>query len=432
MTRTPPTPGGLPLIGHSLGYARRPFELVAELLADHGVDDAVGLDVLGMDQVYVLAHPEYFERVLVTERDGISKGSEFTDAVGQSVGAVEGDTWRTQRTALDPFFQWDRVAEYAPTMRAQVERRLATWDSGDTISLESEMKSLTLDIIFATILGRELELDGDARIRDAADGINGIFEPIAWVLPDWVPTPGRRRFDEADGHLREEVRTLIENADEASLAARLADSLGSEYPETTEEMEDQLVGMIFAGHETTALSLTYALYALATHPSICEAVVDEIDAVVGDGAVTTEVIDQLPLLERAIQETLRLYPPAHTLPRVTTEPLSTGERTIPEETHVHLSVIRVHRDERWYDDPLEFRPERWTKDNDRPPYAYVPFGAGPRSCLGRHFALTEAKIVLATLLRDFNIEWGRDEPLEITPEMTTQPKGPTPLLVRRR
>jgi cytochrome P450 len=419
-------------MGHTLGYATKPFDTVATLLADHGVDDTVGLDVWGMDQVYVLAHPEYFERVLVTERDAVSKGSEFTDAVGQSVGAVEGETWRTQRTALDPFFRWDRVTEYAPTMRDQVDRRLASWPSTGTISLVSEMKNLTLDIIFATILGRELALDGDTDVREAADGINGIFEPLAWALPDWVPTPGRRRFERADEVLREEVRTLAETANEGSLASRLADAVGSDYPATIEEMEDQLVGMIFAGHETTALALTFTLYLLATHPATRERVATEVDDVVGDGPVTADAIDQLSVLERVLKESLRLYPPVHTLPRVTTQPLSVGERTIPTGTDIHLSILRVHRDERWYDEPLDFRPERWEADRNRPKYAYIPFGAGPRSCLGRAFALTEAKIVLATVLRDFELDWGTDEPLDITPEMTTQPDGETPLVVRRR
>ncbi|KTG30887.1 cytochrome P450 [Haloferax profundi] len=422
----------MPFIGHTLGYATKPFDTVADLLAEHGVDDVVGLDVWGMGELYVLAHPEYFERVLVSERDAISKGAEFTDAVGQSVGAVEGDTWRLQRTEIDPFFRWDRMSDYAPTMREQVERRLGSWPSSGTVSLVSEMKNLTLDIIFATILGRELDLDGDTEVREAADGINGLFEPIAWALPDWVPTPGRRRFERADQVLRAEVRTLVESARDGSLASRLSEALGSEYPATVEEMEDQLVGMIFAGHETTALALTFTLYLLATHPEAYEDAVAEVDDVVGDGPVTEEAIDNLPVLERVLKESLRLYPPVHTLPRVTTNPFSVGERTIPAGTDIHLSVIRVHRDERWYDEPLEFRPERWADDDERPQYAYVPFGAGPRSCLGRAFALTEAKIVLATVLRDFELDWGTDDPLEITPEMTTQPKGSTPLVVRRR
>ncbi|KAB1194223.1 cytochrome P450 [Haloferax sp. MBLA0076] len=433
MTRRPPTPDGLPVLGHTIGFAVDPFGYVADLLADHGVDDVVGLDVLGMDDLYVLAHPDHFERALVTERDAFSKGDEFLAAFGDAVTAVEGDEWKRQRSTLDPFFRWGKVETYTPEMSRQIERRLETWPDSGTVPLESEMKNLTLDIIFATILGRELDVDGDERIRAAADGLNGRFSPASWVLPSWVPTPSRRRFDRSNRILREEVRDLVETANEDSLAARLADALGSEYPQTVESMEDQLVGMIFAGHETTALALTFTCYFLATHADVRERAVEEVDRVVGDGPVTAETTERLPLLERVLKESLRLYPPVHTIPRETSEPFSVGDRTIPAGTDVHLSILRLHRDERWYDDPGSFRPERWAdEDEERSKYAYLPFGAGPRSCLGRAFALTEAKLALATILRDFDVDWGADGPLEVTPEMTTQPKGSTPLVVRRR
>ncbi|WP_396612601.1 cytochrome P450 [Haloferax sp. S1W] len=432
MTRTPPTPSGWPLLGHTVGFAADPFGFVADMLAEHGVDSTVGLDLLGIGRLYILAHPDHFERAFVTESDAISKGNEFDAAFRDAIVAVEGEEWQKQRNELDPFFHWDRVTEYASVMRKQVERRLAAWPDEGTLSAEAQMKNLTLEVIFATILGRELELDGDERIRTAADGLNGRFAPQSWVLPSWVPTPSRRRFNNSEQILREEVRTLVETADEESLTARLADALGTEYPKTVESMENQLVGMIFAGHETTALALTFTLYALASNPEPYERAVEEVDRVIGDGPVTTAAMDELIVLERVIKEALRLYPPVHTLPRETTRPFSVGDRTIPAGSDIHLSIIRIHRDERWYDDSFSFRPERWEKNKDRPKYAYVPFGAGARSCLGRAFALTEAKIVLATVLRDFDIEWGKDEPLEITPEMTTQPCGETPLVVRRR
>ncbi|WP_411968575.1 cytochrome P450 [Haloferax sp. YSSS75] len=432
MSRLPPTPTGLPFVGHTLAFAADPFGFVGDLLTDHGVDDVVGLDVLGLDDLYVLAHPTYVERALVSERDAIAKGGEFAAAFGTAVTAVEGDEWRRQRATLDPFFRWGRVDEYADVMSRQVERRIQEWPDSGTLSLESEMKGVTLDIIFATILGRELELDADERIRGAADGLNGRFSPASWVLPRWVPTPSRRRFDRADRLLRDEVSTLVETADEQSLTAKLVDTLGSDYPQTREEMEDQLVGMIFAGHETTALALTFSLYLLATHPAVCERARSEVDSVVGSGRVTADDIHHVSTVERVLKESLRLYPPVHTLPRETVRPFSVGERTIPAGTDIHLSVIHIHRDERWYDDPLAFRPNRWDGEKDRSTYAYIPFGAGPRSCLGRAFALTEAKIVLASVLREFELDWDGDEPLEITPEMTTQPKGETPLVVRRR
>ncbi|MFC7203532.1 cytochrome P450 [Haloferax namakaokahaiae] len=439
MTRPPPTPAGVPLVGNTFGFAADPFGFVDSLLDSHGIDDVVGLNVLGMDELYVLAHPDYFEQAFVTEPDSVVKGDEFGAAFGDAVLSVEGAEWRRQRAELDPFFRWDRVTEYAPVMRRQVERRIETWGEQSSFSLEAEMKHITLDIIFATILGRELELDGDERVRNAAAGLNGRFAPSSWALPRWIPTPSRRRFDKAERVLREEVRELVETANTESLAARLADALGSEYPETVESMENQLVGMIFAGHETTALALTFTFYSLATNPEVYEEAVEEVERVVGDGPVTNDELDQLSVLERVLKEALRLYPPVHTIPRETAKPFPVGECEIPAGTDIHLSIIQVHRDGRWYDQPLEFDPDRWREtetrtgtETDRPRYAYIPFGAGPRSCLGRAFALTEAKIVLATVLRDYDIDWAGDAELSITPEMTTQPVGETPVVARRR
>ncbi|EMA04485.1 cytochrome P450 [Haloferax mediterranei] len=422
----------MPLVGHSVDFAFNPFDTVADLLANYGVGDAVGLDVVGLGDLYVVAHPDHFERALVTERDAVTKGHEFEAAFGDAVVASEGDNWRRQRAELDPFFTRGRVNEHAPVMRQQIERRLETWPQSGTLSLETEMKSMALEVIFATVLGRKLDIGADERVRAASDGLNGRFAPASWVLPAWVPTPSRRRFRRAEKMLREEVQQLIETADEDSLTKRLTDALGSDYPETAESLENQLIGMIFAGHETTALALTYTVYVLAAHPDVRKQAVEEVDRVVSDSPVTVDELGRLPVLERVIKEALRLYPPVHTIPRETTKPLPVGERTIPAGSDLHLSVIRVHRDERWYDEPFSFDPDRWTKAIDRPVYAYLPFGAGPRSCLGRAFALTEMKIVLATMLREFEIDWGKDKPIEIMPEMTTQPKGQTPLVVRRR
>lgn len=437
MTQQPPTPSGLPLVGHTLAFARDPFGVVDDLVSTHG--DVVGLDVLGFDELYVLAHPDHFERALLTDRESFVKGGEFESAFGTAVIAAEGSDWREQRDLLSPFFYRDRIGEYGDAMVVQIERRVARWEPGERRSLRESMQHLTLDVIFATVLGRELEVEGDDRLRRAADGLNGRFAPTSWVLPEWVPTPNRRRFARSVAVLGDEVMRLLETSapdgDATDLVSALAGrSDGAGYPRSDDEIRDQLIGMVFAGHETTALALTFTWYLLATHPRVRERFHAELDAVLDGDAPSMADVPALEYTDAVLRESLRLYPPVHTIPRETAREVEVGGYRLPAGADVHLSTVQVHRDERFYDDPGAFRPERWTGDGESslPRFAYVPFGSGPRRCLGQQFATVEAKLVLATIGRRFRLEWLGDGDLEVSPQMTTRPVGPVPVRLHER
>jgi cytochrome P450 len=236
--------------------------------------------------------------------------------------------------------------------------------------------------------------------------------------------------------LRERAGELLdaspdEGPDAGSLLARLA-SLSAD-PESAfdrEEVLDQVVGMLFAGHETTALSMTYALHAIGSHPTVARRFHGEIDDAL-EGTPTTETFGEMPYLKRVIDETLRLYPPVHAIPRVTTRAVELGEYTVPADAQVLLSVWSLHRDPRFYDDPGRFDPGRWqdTSPRDRG-YTFLPFGAGPRICIGRHLARLELQTALSAVGRRYRVESETD--LTVTPQMTTQPDGPVSVTVRER
>jgi cytochrome P450 len=445
--RRPPAPDGLPLIGNTVGFARDPFGFTASAVAEHG--DAVRLSLPGEDR-YVLAHPDYLERALVTERDAFRKTDDFRLAFGESVIAAQGESWREQRDLLDPFFFLRRIRSYVPRMRAQATRRADSWTPGETYSMVEEMKGLAFDVLSSSLLGLDPS-DGDvdggdtADLRAAADDLNARFAPATWALPEWVPTRNRRRFDDAVSTLREEVGRLLRrartapggstSADEADLLSVLAAARGGDgYPRSDEEVSDQLVGMVFAGHETTALALTFVWYLLSRNPEVGERLRREVDAVVGDGPVEWSHLADLSYVERVIEEALRLYPPIHTLPRETTRDVEVGDHVIPQGSEVLLSVVTVHRDGRFYDDPSSFAPDRWAGEraSSRPEYAYAPFGAGPRRCIGRAFATVEAKLVVAEIARRYRLDWAGDGELGVRPQMTTQPVGDVPMVVRER
>ena len=196
-----------------------------------------------------------------------------------------------------------------------------------------------------------------------------------------------------------------------------------------------MLTMIFAGYETIAAAIAFALYSLATEPDVCDAFHEELDTVLEGSPPTLDDVSRLGLTNRIVTETLRLYPPIHTIPRQTTRAVDVGGCRLPSDEQVHLSVISVHRDKRYYDAPLEFRPERWTDgfEEELDDYAYFPFGGGRRTCIGREFARLEATLALATIGQQFDLKWAGDETeMAIEPETTTKTQNGLPMTLRER
>jgi cytochrome P450 len=225
--------------------------------------DVVRTHVTGQGDGYTLGHPDHMKRVLLTEREKFRKTSDFRIAFGEGVLTVEGEEWRQQRDVLQPLFTRRSVVDYADGMVEQVRRRTDTWADGDRLDLQAELTDMTLDVIFATVLGRELELGGDERIREAAEALHDWFVPSSYFLPEWVPTPSRRRFKAAKATIEEEAQRLLDeksgNApadpsaaeDLLSLLVGLRESGMEETGMLTDErLRDQMVTIIFAGHDT--------------------------------------------------------------------------------------------------------------------------------------------------------------------------------------
>jgi len=446
-SRLPPAPSGHPVLGHALQFAQDPFKFVESATAECG--QIYRMDLPGVDDVFVLAHPEYLNRVLVRDIDSFGKTEDYRRAFGSGLLSVEGQTWRRQREILQPLFFRDRIAGYTDDMVACIDTRLTTWEAGETRDIETEMRDLTLEILFATLFGRELVPGGDQELRDAADGLNEWFAPTSWILPNWIPTPARRRFHRSTERLREEVRTLLaagrnhENQPQTPTDSEATDLLSqlqqacdaaSSRELTTQEIEDQLVTMVFAGHETTATALAFTWYLLGTHPRIRERFHDELDTVLGGEPPSYSDLSELEFTDRIITEALRLYPPIHTIPRQTTSDVEIDGFHIPEGHEIHLSLIHIHRDEEFYDDPLAFQPDRWTDgfEEELHDFAYAPFGGGRRACIGREFALLEAKLVLATIGQRFHLEWEAKEEIDLEPRVTIQTDDGLPMRIGSR
>jgi cytochrome P450 len=341
------------------------------------------------------------------------------------------------------------VLGYADGIVEQVRRRVDRWTDGQRLDLQREFTDLALDVLFATVLGRELDLDGDRRLRESAEHLHDWFQPTSYLLPEWMPTPARRRFKSAKRTLEAEAERLLdERAGDApadptdaedllSLLVGLREAGAVDSGMLTDErLRDQMVTIVFAGHDTTTTTLTFSCWALANHPEVRERFHAEIDAL--DGPPTVDDLDTLPVTERIVTETLRLYPPVYTLPRLTTESVVFDGYRVPEDELLGLAIRHVHRDPRFYDDPEQFRPSRWDGDlrSDLHDFAYAPFGGGPRICIGRQFALLEAKLTLATLGRQYELGWlgenDADGEPPVSPEMTLRMEPGQEFLVTER
>ncbi|GAA0460230.1 cytochrome P450 (plasmid) [Halococcus dombrowskii] len=460
-TQLPPSPEGYPVIGHTIDFGDDPFGFVDRATSECG--DVYCMELPGTD-VYVLAGAEYLEQALVTDVDAFGKTDDFNRVFGNGVLSTEGEQWSRQRGILQPLFHPERVSGYAGDMVAATQRRLATWNDGERLDIESEMQDLTIEILFATLFGRDLAPGEGDDLRDASDGLNKWFVPTSWLLPHWIPTPSRHEFSNSESRLRVEIRRLLaeyeyadksgtvtladqveQSASESQLDGSESETLLSKLSEAAEatgdehlspeEIEDQMLTMIFAGYETTASAIAFALYSLATEPDVRAAFHEELDAVLDGRAPTRDDISRLDLTNRIVTETLRLYPPIHTIPRQTTREVDVGRYRLPSDEQVHLSVISVHRDERYYDAPLEFYPDRWTDgyQEELDDHAFIPFGGGRRTCIGREFARLEATLALATIGQQFDLEWNGDETdIAIEPEMTTKTQNGLPMTLRER
>ncbi|NHN40195.1 cytochrome P450 [Halorubellus sp. JP-L1] len=438
----PPYVDELPVVGKVVQLMRHTNEFYEEV--GYGYDaDVVAYSVNRTDAVMV-THPEYVQQVLVEEDADYRKGKvlsrAFDGLAPNGLVASEGEQWTRDRALVQPAFYRERIETYADAMVDETERTTDAWAEADVVRVDTDLKDLTLRIIARTMFGTDLSGDG-AVIRDAAEVILERLQPTnpSSFLPPWVPTPTNRRFLRTMRDLRDVMDDL---ADERRASDDTGDDLLSmlvdaEYADGStmdrEVLQDHLVTFVFAGHETTALLLTWALWLLANDRDAQSRVHDELDEVLDGDAPTAEAVADAEYLENVVDETTRLRPPAYNMFRETKRDVEIGPYEVPEGTVVTTPQWVVHRDERWFDDPREFDPARWTQETREalPEYAHYPFGGGPRSCIGNRFATLEAKLALATILDRFAVEPVTDE-VDVSFSATLQPDRPVELAFTER
>ncbi|MFA9516343.1 cytochrome P450 [Halopenitus sp. H-Gu1] len=445
MGTSPPGPRGEPLFGSSRRYANDPFRFLSACERAYG--GVVQFDLGPMD-TYLLTEPEHVERVLVTEADRFAKpefqGDALGDLLGKGLLLSEGQTWREQRRLSTPAFQVDRLTDFANDIVAHNESLLADWSDGAVVDVEQAMTQVTLAVITDLMLGTDLSDERIRTIREALEPLGARFEPdpIRFAAPTWLPMPGDSEYDTA-------VETM-----ESVIADIVAERRGSEGdPETDEgpddllsillraqergeqtdtQIRDEMMTMLLAGHDTTALTLTYSWYLLSQHPTVEKRLHEELDEQLGGEPPTMADVPSLDLVERVVDEAMRLYPPVYAMFRDPVESVTFDEYTVPEDATIMLSQWAMHRSERFWDDPEQFDPDRWPGDDDRPRFAYFPFGGGPRHCIGKHLAKLEAKLIVARTAQEYRLEYTREGEPDLWPTLTMHPRNGMPMRAHER
>ncbi|MEA2935255.1 MAG: hypothetical protein QOD74_1901, partial [Variibacter sp.] len=369
----------------------------------------------GRETILVM-EPEMIRQVLVEKSDAFEKAEVMRRALEPALGSglltAEGARWRWQRRAVAPIFRHERLETFVPPIVKAAERTRARWtaQAGNEIDVASEMMRLTFEIIVATMLSGAGTLDVERVERGVSEYLRSTGWSVLLTLlrvPAWLPHPGSRRSARARAYLRNEMLRLVRERRAApgprgDLLALLIDASDPETGQamTDQELVDNLLTFISAGHETTALALTWTFYLLSLHPAIEARVLDEIARVVPNGAVASEHIEQLVFTRQVLNEAMRLYPPAALITREATRDVTIGTEHIAKGTTVNIPVYAVHRHHALWERPDAFDPDRFAGEpaKARHRFAYLPFGGGPRICIGMAFAQMEAVAILATLL----------------------------------
>jgi cytochrome P450 len=372
---------------------------------------------LGLETLFVM-DPALIQRILLEDIDNYSRQPINDDVFGEAIGGgllnAEGEDWRWQRRLAAPLFRAEDVLAYVPAFAASAESLLDRWrkaGSGTYQPIAEDMTRATLQALQDSVLGASLAEEDRRSIGQAGAAflIYSVWKVAltSLRLPPSLPHPGSRVMTRAGATLREVARrVLAETRTKGSEADNLLSRLVSARdPVTGEAMPeglivDNVVTFLMAGHETTAQALTWSLYLLALFPEWQERVRAEIRGVAGEGKIGREEIAKLPLLDAVFQEAMRLYPPAPTLMRRTHVRVRLGDIALGAGATIIIPVYVVHRHRLLWRDPLSFDPSRFTPEAkaDRHRCAYMPFGAGPRTCIGGSFAMLEGKTILATLL----------------------------------
>jgi cytochrome P450 len=445
-TRTPPGPP-----------RTATFRLLHDLVSDRlrlmssaaeGYGDAVKVSI-GPKTLYLFNHPELAKHVLADNAANYHKGIGLVQAkraLGDGLLTSEGELWRKQRKTIAPTFHRKKIGEQANVVAEEAGRlvaRLRASIGTGPVNLSDELTDLTLGVLGRTLLDADLGAFESISHSFEAVQDQAMFELVTLsMVPLWSPLPKQRRFRKARRDLENVVRTLVAERDARPGGSSGEDVLSKLIVSTREEsdpevgrvrLRDELVTLLLAGHETTASTLSWTLHLTSQHQDVQEKLREEARRVLGDRPPTFADLHQLAYTTQVVQEAMRLYPPVWLLPRLSLAEDNVGGWHVPAGADVVVCPYTMHRNPEFWDDPERFDPERFHPDNtaNRSRYAYIPFGAGPRFCVGNSLGMMEAVFVIAMISRELTLFTKPGYQVVPEPMMSLRVKGGLPMTVHR-
>ncbi len=436
----PPGPRGLPWLGTSFMASRDSTKTLTRWARDYG--DIVYYHFLDF-HFYVLFHPQHIEQVLLGKTGNFIKGMTSRanpELFGNGLLTSDGDFWRRQRRLSNPAFHRESLARYADVTVEEAAKLTESWKDGEKRNIHNDMMNVTLRIVLRSLFGADL----GEHMRVIEPALEAImisstgFNSIAFFLR--IPTPTRKLHFLAVQKLNEIVYGLIARGREKLKSAEAGGRDGAGAKDlltllltarddegnsmSDQQLRDEVITLLLAGHETTALNLSWTWYLLAQYPDVEKKLHAELDAVLGSRPPAVSDLPKLQYTDRIIRETLRLYPPAWRVFRRTEEPFKVGDYLLPTGSNIVLSQWVTQRDPRWFTEPERFNPDRWREETAAklPRFAYFPFGGGPRVCIGAGFAMMEAILLLATIAQRYRIRLVSHQRVEPLASITLRPK----------
>ena len=433
---------GAPLVGNLFEFRNQRLALQQRLLAECG---DLGLMHIGPVPVWAASSAELAHQILVEHADAFVKsrglGKIARPMLGDGLLTSEHELHRQQRKLIAPAFSHRRIGAYAATMADLTERAQAALDDAAVVDVAHEMMRLTLAIVGKTLFDADVACEADdvgAAITAANHYVSDQVTRLP--LPMWLPLPRNRDARRAIATIDAIIYRLI--AARRAACVDLGDVLSTlvmARDEVTGEgmpdrqIRDEAVTLFLAGHETTANALAWSFYLLGRHRDVAERLATEARAVLGGRSPTMDDLPRLPTALMILKEAMRLYPPAYMVGRQAERDVTIGGVELRRGSTIFVNIYAMHRRADYFEAPDQFRPERFAPDREKllPKGAYLPFGGGPRICIGNHFALMEGQLILAALAQRLRFVPVDDRAVEPEPLITLRPKGGLPMRVER-
>jgi cytochrome P450 len=435
--KTAPGPPGILLLGSIPAVKHDRIRFLMDAIHEHG--DIVRFR-MGPQTFHIVNHPDHIKHVLQRNHQNYHKGIGLSHAkslLGEGLLTSEDEMWVRQRRLIQPVFHHHQIERFATTMATATAEMLDRWrfyiESGEPLDISDEMMRLTLVILGRTLLGSDISSDADVIGRAVTVALEqAIYRMTAPInLPETLPTPSNLRFRKAVRTLDNFVYKLVEdrrngkrNQDDLLTMLLLACDDQAVNGMSDQQLRDEVMTILLAGHETTAVALGWTWYLLSKNSGVQRQLQDELATVLAGRIPTTQDFPLLKYTKMVIEESMRLYPPVWLIPRKAIEDDEIGGYHIPARSGVLISPYAIHRHPAFWKDAEEFNPERFRDkgDKNQRSYIYFPFGAGPRHCIGSHFAMMEMQLVLSIVAQKYRLHLANNDSTEIEPLLTLRPR----------